>query len=172
MSLETDMSSLPRVKAVSAAKAPLTLKVEWADGRRSTVDLTGLVYSSKHFRIFADHPDKFRQVKPVNWGDGIGWENGLDYSANTLRTLADEQLPMPGKYLLLFEKQRSLHIEETAHLFSVTARTIKNWRNQPELPLTVCIALRQFEHDPTLFAAHYRPIEVKPRGRPKEKRSA
>ena len=161
------MDALPRIKAVSVARAPLTLNIEWADGTKSRVDLTGLVHSSRHFNVFVEDADAFRQVKPDEFGTGIEWENGLDYSARTHKMLADEQKPMPGRWLHSFERRFHLNTEETAHLLKVTTRTIKNWREADELPVTVCIALRRFEHDPTAFAAHYRPIEIKPRGRPK-----
>ena len=161
------MDALPRVKAVSVGRAPLTLNVEWSDGAKSKVDLTGLVYSSRHFRVFADDAGAFRQVKPDEFGTGIEWANGLDYSARTLKMLADEQKPMPGRLLHAFESKFRLNTEETAKLLKVTPRTIKNWREVAELPMTVSIALRRFEHDPTAFAAHYRPVHIKPRGRPK-----
>jgi hypothetical protein len=161
------MDALVRVKAVSAGRAPLTLNVEWANGAKSKVDLTGLVHSSRHFKVFADDADAFRRVKPDEFGTGIEWPNGLDYSARTLKMLADEQKPMPGRLLHAFECKYRLNTEETARLLKVTPRTIKNWRQAAELPTTVSIAIRRFEHDPTAFAAHYRPVQVKPRGRPK-----
>ena len=161
------MDVLPRVKAVLPGRAPLTLTVEWNDGAKSKVDMTGLVYSSRHFRVFAEDAEAFRQVKPDEFGTGIEWANGLDYSARTLKMLADEQKPMPGRLLHAFESKFRLNTEETARLLKVTPRTIKNWRQAAELPTTVSIAIRRFEHDPTAFAAHYRPVQVKPRGRPK-----
>ena len=138
-----------------------------ADGAKSKVDMTGLVYSSRHFRVFAEDAEAFRQVKPDEFGTGIEWANGLDYSARTLKMLADEQKPMPGRLLHAFESKFRLNTEETARLLKVTPRTIKNWREAAELPMTVSIALRRFEHDPTAFAAHFLPVPVKPRGRPK-----
>ena len=162
------MDIMPRVKAVSAAKLPFVLNVEWNDGSKSRVDLTGLVHSSQHFKVFADDLDAFRKVQPDEYGVGIEWANGLDYSANTLKALADEQKPMSGKYLELFEKLLKLSTEETAHLMKVDRRTILNWRQSNKLPVAVGIAIRRFQSDPTAFAAHYRPIEAKPRGRPKQ----
>ena len=85
------MHVFPRVKAVSPGRAPLTLNVEWSDGAKSKVDMTGLVYSSRHFHVFAEDAAAFRQVKPDEFGTGIEWANGLDYSARTLRLLADKQ---------------------------------------------------------------------------------
>lgn len=161
------LSALPRVKSVAAGRAPLTLKVEWSDGGKSKVDLTGLVHRSRHFRVFADDPEAFRRVKPDEFGTGIEWDNGLDYSARTLRALADDQRPVPGRYLAKFEAVHGLNTDETAKLLNVTPRTIKNWRKVSELPRTVYIALRRFEHDPTAFAAYYRPVKLRLRGRPR-----
>lgn len=161
---------LPRVKSVRADRKPFTLKLEWADGERSKVDLTGLVHRSRHFKVFADDPKAFACVKPDEFGTGIEWDNGLDYSAQTLRSLAGEQKSVPGKYLKRFEETFVLNTEETAKLLDVTPRTIVNWRRSSALPRTVYIALRRFEHDPTAFAALYRPVKSRPRGRPKAKR--
>jgi hypothetical protein len=90
-STERAPERLPRVQSASAAKAPWTLNVVWADGEKSRVDLTGLIHRSRHFRAFLDDPAGFRRVGVTEWGSGIEWENGLDYSADTLRIVADEQ---------------------------------------------------------------------------------
>lgn len=159
-------TTLPRVKSVSSAKH-FALNIEWQDGSRSKADLTGLVHSSRHFGRFATDMAAFRKVRPDEFGTGIEWENGLDYSAAALKTLADEQKPMSGASLVRFETSRGLNTHETACLFSVTDRTIQTLRKSPQLPAQFAIALRRFETDSTIFAAHYRPVEVKPRGRPK-----
>jgi hypothetical protein len=71
----------------------------WADGTKERVDLTGLIYRSRHFRRFLDHPTAFRKVRVADFGGGIEWENGLDYGADTLKTMADEQRPVSGSDL-------------------------------------------------------------------------
>jgi hypothetical protein len=161
------MDALPRVKAVSAANAPFVLNVEWKDGTKSKTDLTGLVHSSRHFKVFANDRRAFAQVKPDEFGTGIEWENGLDYSASSLRKLADEQKPLDGKRLVRFEQRHNLNTEETACIFSVTDRTVQSYRKLNALPKAFAVALRHLDEDPTAFAAHYKPIAVKPRGRPK-----
>ena len=160
-------NTIPRVKSVTAAKSPWTLNVEWNDGTKSRVDLTGLVHSSRHFSVFADDPVAFRAVQPDEFGSGIEWKNGLDYAAATLKMLAEEQKPVKGKHLRVFESRYKLNTKEVARLFDVTTKTISNYRELDELPKAFSIALKRFEHDPTAFAAHYRPVETKPRGRPK-----
>jgi hypothetical protein len=80
------MDELPRIKAVKTGKEPWTVYLEWNDGLTSHVDLTGLIHRSRHFRRFLEEPLAFRKLKVVDSGAAIGWENGLDYSADTLRT--------------------------------------------------------------------------------------
>ncbi len=159
-------AKLLRVKSVSAAKH-YVLNIEWQDGTRSRADLTGLVHSSRHFGVFIADTAAFRKVRPDEFGTGIEWDIGLDYSAHSLKTLVDEQKPISGARLLRFETSRGLNTHETACLFSVTERTIQPLRKAQELPPQFSIALRRFETDPTIFAAHYHPVAVKPRGRPK-----
>ncbi len=159
-------TTLPRVKAVAAAKAPLSLSIAWDDGTKSQVDLTGLVHSSRHFKVFAEDQAAFRRVKPVGYGSGIGWDNGLDYSAATLRVLAEQQQPLSGKHLAAFEKKHGLNTAETAALLDVAERTVRAYREADALPEPVAMALRALDRDPTVFAAHYRPVARRGRGRP------
>lgn len=162
------MTGLPKVKAVEAAKAPLSLNVTWDDGTRVRVDLTGLVHSSRHFKVFAEDASAFRRVKPVAYGSGIGWANGLDYSAATLRTLAEQQRPLSGKQLADFEARHGLSTAETAAMLDVAERTVRSYREARALPEPVAIALRAFDDNPAVFAAHYRPIARRKRGRPQK----
>lgn len=162
----SQVNGLLRVKAVTAG-TNFTISVEWQDGTRSKADLTGLIHSSQHFSKFLDDPAAFRKVKPVAWGDGIEWENGLDYSANTLRELADEQKPMKGKELGQFAAAKKLNNEELAELLGCTVKTIRSYYAAKEVPQWVATTVRCFQRDDTIFAAHFRPIQIKPRGRPK-----
>jgi hypothetical protein len=159
---------LPRVKSVRAGKAPWTLDVVWKDGSCNTIDLTGLVHRSRHFRRFLSEPLAFRRVKVVDWGAGVGWDNGLDYSADTLRTVADEQQPLSGKDLVAFETANDLNSAETAALFDVSERTIRDYRLSERLPQAVALALRAMRSSTTVLDAHYRPTTRRSRGRPRK----
>src|ERR1700724_3491564 len=108
------MDTLPRIKAVSVARAPWTINVTWADGRKDRIDLTGLIYRSRHFRVFLDDPAAFRKVHVADFGGGIAWENGLDYGADTVKMLADEQRQLSGTDLVEFESKLHLSTAETA----------------------------------------------------------
>lgn len=157
----------PRIISVTAVRRSFVLAVTWSDGRKSRVDMTGLVHRSPHFRVFIEDMAAFARVAPDEYGTGVEWENGLDYSARTLLMLADDQSSVAGRYLKQFEARHGLTIDETAQILDVTTRTIKNWRDAAVLPRMVYIALRRFETDPTALAAVYRPVKIRPRGRPK-----
>jgi hypothetical protein len=107
-------------------------------------------------------------VKPVGYGSGVGWDNGLDYSAATLRTLAEQQRSLSGRHLAEFEARHGLNTAETAALFDVAERTVRSYRDADVLPEAIAMALRALDSDPTVFAAHYRPIARRGRGRPQK----
>lgn len=161
------MEETVRVKAVAAGKKPFSLVVVWSDGSKSAVDLTGLIHRSRHFRVFIDDPAAFRKVAVANFGSGIGWANGLDYAADTLRVLATEQRPLSGEDLVAFQSRHDLNTAETANLLRVAERTVRAYRTATELPAPVAIALRRMDSNPTVLAAHYRPVGQRKRGRPK-----
>jgi Protein of unknown function (DUF2442) len=166
-SIEQARERLPRVQSVSAAKAPWTLDVVWADGGKSRVDLTGLIHRSKHFRAFLDDPAGFRKVGVTEWGSGVEWENGLDYSADTLKVMADEQRPVTGSDLRAFETENHLSTAETAKMLGLAERTVRNYRGAAELPHAVAIALRALGASNTVLIAHYLPAGQSKVGRPK-----
>ncbi len=161
------MEKLPRVKSVSARKGWM-LDVVWDNSRKSRVDLTGLIHRSRHFGVFVHDPEAFRKVAPVNFGSGIGWENGLDYSASTLQTLAEEQRPMKGKDLATFEEKHNLNTSETAALLEIAERTVRAYKASDVLPATIAMSLRSLDADPARFAAHFKPMERRSRGRPRK----
>ena len=162
------MDTLPRIKAVSAARVPWTLDVIWADGTKDRIDLTGLIYRSRHFRVFLDDPAAFRKVHVANFGGGIEWKNRLDYGADTVKMLADEQRPLSGADLVAFESELNLSTAETAILLGLAERTVRAYRTVEQLPQAVAIAIRTIRASNTVLAAHYRPVGHRVRGRPKK----
>jgi hypothetical protein len=170
--MEPAMDILPRVKAVSAGRAPWTINVTWADGRKDRADLTGLVHRSRHFRRFLDHPAAFRKVRVAPFGAGIEWQNGLDYGADTLKMMADEQRPVGGAGLTAFEAELNLSTAETAALLGLAERTVRAYRRAKRLPRSVAIAIRTIRASHTVLAAHYRPVGQRGRGRPKKHAAA
>jgi len=159
---------LPRIKS-AAARAPWTLHVTWADRKKDQIDLIGLIHRSRHFRVFLNQPAAFRKIHVADFGGGIEWENGLDYGADTLKMMADEQRPMSGADLVIFEAELGLSTAETAALLGLAERTIRAYRNAKRLPQSLAIAIRTIRASNTVLAAHYRPAGHRARGRPKKK---
>jgi Protein of unknown function (DUF2442) len=162
------MDTLPRIKSVAAARTPWTLNVLWADGTKDRVNLTGLIHRSRHFRVFLGNPAEFRRVRRSAFGGGIEWQNGLDYGADTLKMMADEQRPVSGRDLIAFQSTLNLSTAETAALLGLAARTVRAYRRAKRLPQPVAIAMRTIRASNTVLAAHYRPVGHLARGRPKK----
>jgi hypothetical protein len=165
---EKAMDTLPRVKAVGAARALWTVNVAWMDGTRDRIDLTGLIHRSRHFRAFLDDRAAFRKVRVADFGGGIEWDNGLDYGADTLKMMADEQRLVSGRDLVAFESELKLTTAETAALLGLAERTVRAYRAAKRLPQSVAIAIRTIRASNTVLAAHYRPVGHPMRGRPKK----
>ena len=166
------MEALLRVKAVSAARAPWTLNVTWGDDTRNRIDLTGLIHRSRHFRVFLDDQAAFRKLHVADFGGGIEWENGLDYGADTLKMLGEEQRAVSGADLVAFETELGLSTAETAALFGLAERTVRAYRAAKRLPQSLAIAIRALRGSNTMLAAHYRPVGHRARGRPKKQSSS
>lgn len=137
------------------------LRLVWDDGRADTVDLSGVIYRYAVFASLRDNPRLFRNVKRIDRGYGIAWSKEMDYSAQSLRRLADEQRPMSGEELRSFEAQNNLTAAETAAVLGVAVRTVKAYRRAKRLPVPVAIAVRAMRAEPALLAAHYRPAARK-----------
>lgn len=159
-----------RVKSVSAGEPPLTLSIVWNDGRRDDVDLSGLVARSRHFGVFADDPEAFRDVTVADWGYTVEWGNGLDWPAPNLRLLADEQRTVTGADLVSWQKDAGLSNQETADVLGVDIKTVKNWRvagfRHKPLPMTAQWSVRHLIQEPLALFAHFRPRRA---GRPRLK---
>jgi len=162
-------NTLARITGVKA-RDRFRLAVTWDDGKKATADLTGLVHRSGHFKVFVEHPEAFRKVRPVEWGSGIEWENGLDFSSESLRMIADEQKPMRPKDFKDTIERLDLNYDEVANILGCSVKTIRNYRTtgfSEELPQPWAATLRRCETDKTFFAAVYKPVAKQPRGRPK-----
>ncbi|MFQ5764902.1 MAG: DUF2442 domain-containing protein [Rhodospirillales bacterium] len=154
----------PRIKAVRSGKQPYSLEVTWTNGRRTPVDMTGVVSRSEHFGALRD-AEAFAAVRVVTHGWGIGWDCGLDYSAESLDRLAREQEPMTGDDFIAWQRNLELSNQEAADVLGVTLTTIKNYRRlKSHLPTMVTIACSSLAEDRTAFFAHFRPRRA---GRPR-----
>ena len=127
------MEELRRIRSVSAVRGkPYTMRVAWQNGTKATVDMTGVVHRLSAFKPLRD-PAAFRKARVIADGLGIGWDGGLDYSARSLRLLAEEQCTLSGADLVEFERRAGLTTREPAQIFDVAPRTA-SYRRSDCLP--------------------------------------
>jgi len=147
--------TLPRLKSVKALPGR-KLKLVWHDGGARLCDLTGLIARSKAMAPL-DDATVFAKAKMIDWGAGVGWPNGIDLSAQTLRCISGEQLKFDAKSFRAWQVSLGLSNQEAADALGLTVGTIKNYRKGYAIPPAVAVACRAMMNDPHVIAAHYRP---------------
>ncbi len=159
------MTNPPRIKTIKQT-SPFTFLVPWQNRKKTQVDMEGTVYGFEPFALLQD-PEVFAQFELDEWGDGIEWPNGLNFSADSLAFLAEEQTPMIGKDLKVWQKETGLSNNEAADWFGIVPSTFKEYKtkNSP-IPRAVQIAARAAIDKPGVFQAHYKPRHT---GRPAKK---
>ena len=146
---------MQRLKDVFETDKPFTLRLVWDDGFEQLADLSGLVALSRHFCVFADDAESFGRVTVINWGHGIAWENGLDYSAENLARIADEQAEEDGQALINdFQTRFKLTNAQVGRALGYKLSQIKNFKSghTPVSP-AVRIAIHTMKQEPTVLYA-------------------
>jgi hypothetical protein len=158
------MTELPTIKAVKPLAAPYRLHVVFKGGRRADVDLTGVVFGHRAFAPLRD-PERFRRVRVVHYGAGIGWNDDLDYSADSLAALADAQAPFGTRDFRAWQERLELSNRQAADMLDISIETVNRYRAGARIPGVVALACRAVEHNPAFVAARYRPRKA---GRPRK----
>ena len=159
---------LHRIRRVRPDDGPASLVVDWDDGTSLPVDFTGVIARVKAFAPLND-PELFGQANVIDFGTAIGWPNGLDYSAESLRLIAEEQQAMTQREFVSWQESLVLSNQEAAELLGFSLGTIKNYRGGGAIPKAVRMTCRATLRNPTVFRAHYRPRKV---GRPRKSAQA
>ena len=155
---------LPRIRQLWPGDEPSTLTIGWADGTRATVDLAGVIARFKPFAPLAER-ELFRQAHVIDHGAGIGWPNGLDYSADSSRLVADEQRAMTTEEFRTWQGKLGLSNQEAADVLGLSLRTVNNYRAGATIPKTAGAFCRSMLRDRAVFRAHFRPRKT---GRPRK----
>ncbi len=87
--MTTDSSRIAAIEAEPGYR----LNIAWQDGGKASVDMTGVIHEQEYFAALRD-PSAFQQVDIIDYGTGIEWANGIDYSADSLEMMAKEQAAM------------------------------------------------------------------------------
>lgn len=158
---------LRRIRSVSALPGH-RLRIRWRDKGEDTVDIIGVVAGNPVFAPLADAA-AFADVRVVAYGSGIEWGNGLDYSADFLVILAENQRRMTGDDFRRWKQRMHLSLREVADLFGMATSTIKTYlAADRELPVAFQIACLAMQRDREVLLARYRPRRA---GRPRTARS-
>ncbi len=156
-------SKQPRIEKIDVT-GPFRLTVQWQNGAENTINMEGVVYGFAPFAPLRD-PVSFANLEIMGWGDGIEWpEHGLDYSADSLHFLTQEQQPLLPRHLKLWQQRMKLSNNEAADWLGVSLSTWKTYiRDGSNIPQVVQIAIRAAEQQPGIFQAQYKPRHT---GRP------
>ena len=161
------LDELHNIRCVTPGNGPTELVIDWDDDTRTTVDLAGVIARLKAFAPLAE-PALFRKARVIDYGAGIEWPGGLDYSADSLRLIGEEQRAMTNAEFRSWQGSLELNVPEAAALLGFSPRTIKSYRADGAIPKAVSVFCRFTLRDPTVFRAHYRPVGKPRRGRPRK----
>ena len=141
------MTTQPRIRDVSPAKAPFCITVTWYDGKTSTIDLTEPI---KELEIFAplEDADFFARVRPDEWGWSIKWNEDIDLGADTLWRMSLEQKgeAMRPAAFRAWRERSHLSLTQAAAELGLSRRMIVYYEQGRKLiPKTVMLATLGFE---------------------------
>ncbi len=155
---------IPYIKKLTAIEG-LRFAVTWKDGTTDIVDMAGTIPTVVGMAELAD-PGLFATAKIVSWGRAVEWENGIDYSADSIHELALEQSrEFTGKAFKVWQSAIGLSNAEAAGVFDVDISTIKNYRAKTKpLPRVVRFACDALAGSDLMVRAHRHPRRA---GRPR-----
>jgi DNA-binding transcriptional regulator YiaG len=137
--------TLARIEVVAADVRPFTLRVRWAHGEDSVIDVSELIGS---FRIFAPlraDPALFAAVRVGEYGTHVAWSEEIDMAATTLWRLAQEQsgATMSADAFRRWREGRNFTQDAAARALGVSRRMLAYWeQGDRPVPRTVALATR------------------------------
>ncbi|MGH7024613.1 MAG: helix-turn-helix domain-containing protein [Caulobacteraceae bacterium] len=140
--------TLPRIAAVSAGAKPLTLEVEWAEGGRSFVDVSGMVDTFAAYAPLREDAALFAHAAVGEFGADVTWNEDVDMSADTLWRLAREQsgATMTAAAFRQWRERKAYTLETAARALGVSRRTVAYYdRGARPIPRTVALAVKALE---------------------------
>lgn len=160
---------LPRIRSVKSV-LPTSLIVQWEDGRKTRVDLTGWIATGAEILAPLGDPDVFRTARTGKYGASVEWADNEDLAidAEHLSRIADEQRILDVSELSQWQSANNFTNEEAAALLGVSRSTWASYKTGTNVPPVIVMAVRATQRDPVIIQAHFKPLKGKP-GRPREK---
>jgi hypothetical protein len=139
---------LPRIVAVTAGAAPMTLRVRWDNGEESRVDVSGMIESFRVYAPLRQSPDMFRKVQLGEHGTDVVWPRDIDMSADTLWRLAQEQTgaTMTSDEFRHWRERKAYTLDAAAKALGISRRMVAYYeQGDRAIPRVVALATRALE---------------------------
>jgi DNA-binding XRE family transcriptional regulator len=143
---------LPRIVAVTAGAAPMSLRVRWDKGEESLVDVSGMIESFRVYAPLRQSPEMFRQVQVGEYGTDVVWPQGIereiDMSADTLWRLAREQagITMTADDFRHWRERKAYTLDAAAKALGISRRMVAYYeQGNRAIPRVVALATRGLE---------------------------
>ena len=140
--------TIPRIAAVEAGKAPLTLRVHWSHGGESLIDVSGPIDAFRVYSPLRDAPARFAGVGVGEYGTDIVWDNDIDMAADTLWRLAQEQSgeTISADAFRRWRERKAYTLDTAARALGLSRRMVAYYdRGEKPIPRTVALAVKALE---------------------------
>jgi hypothetical protein len=120
------------------------LRVTWRDGSTGTVDMTDPIHCLKVFGPLREG-GLFDLVRTADYGWAIAWTDDIDFSADSLWRLAEEQAgrAMSAKQFREWRTANTLSQAATAEVLGLSPRMVKYYESgEKPIPRTVYLACK------------------------------
>jgi hypothetical protein len=132
-----------------AGKAPpFSLRIQWDNGDRSLVDVSGLIESFRVYAPLRKSIELFRQLRVGEHGTDVIWSDDVDMAADTLWRLAQEQsgATMTADAFRSWRLRKAYTLDEAAKALGISRRMVAYYdQGDKPIPRVVALAARVLE---------------------------
>jgi hypothetical protein len=139
---------LRRIEAVAAGERPFTLRVRWADGGESLVDVSGMIEAFRIFAPLREDPERFAAVTVGEYGTHVAWTDEIDMAASTLWRLAQEQsgATITAEAFRRWRERKAYTLDTAAQALGLSRRIVAYYdQGARPIPRTVALAVKALE---------------------------
>jgi hypothetical protein len=140
--------TLPRIEEVAAGEQPLTLRVRWAEGGESLVDVSGMIEAFRIFAPLRSDPEMFAAVTVGEYGTHVAWSDEIDMAASTLWRLAQEQsgATITAEAFRRWRERKAYTLDTAAQALGLSRRIVAYYdRGTRPIPRTVALAVKALD---------------------------
>jgi len=140
--------TLPRIATVAAGDRPFALRVRWADGGESMIDVSGFIESFHVFTPLRADPERFAAVRVGEYGTHVAWSEDIDMAASTLWRLAQEQsgATMSADAFRHWRERQAYTLDSAAKALGISRRMVAYYdQGAKPVPRTVALAAKALE---------------------------